>query len=164
MIVSRHLWIPWFPRLLYHIIIIVLLAIIKGLIVIRQDCIEMQIKTKAISILKLLDLFSWARICVTGEKWLFKVAVTCLGLRSSGGRGRRTQERARSHLCQIQTKTIIILMMMKMMMSIMIMINLAKRASPLSPIVRAILAIPKYSKFGLHTFGCNKHKVFYVST
>ena len=47
---------------------------------------------------------------------------------------------------------------------VMIMINLAKRASPLSPIVRAILAIPKYSKFGLHTFGCNKHKVFYVST
>ena len=58
----------------------------------------------------------------------------------------------------------IILMIMKMMMLVMIMTNLAKRASPLSPIVRAILAIPKYSKFGLHTFGCNKHKVFYVST
>ena len=93
-----------------------------------------------------------------------KIAGTCLGLQSSGGRGRRTQERARSHLCQMQTTTMIILMMMKMMILITIMINLAKRASPLSPIVRAILAIPKYSKSGLHTFGCNKHKVFYVST
>ena len=56
-------------------------------------------------------------------------------------------------------------MLMKMMMMLkMVMINLAKRASPLSPIVRAILAIPKYFKSRLHTFGCNKHKVCYVST
>ena len=58
----------------------------------------------------------------------------------------------------------IILMMMKMMILIMVINNLAKRASPLSPIVRAILAIPKYLKSQLHTFGCNKHKVCYVST
>ena len=42
----------------YHIIIIGLEAIIKGIVVIQQDCIKMQIKTKAISTLKLLDMFS----------------------------------------------------------------------------------------------------------
>ena len=68
---------------------------------------------KGVQIFWSIEHFSW-------NCNLLKIAGTCLGLRSSGGRGRRTQERARSHLCQIQTIKIIILMLTKMMMLIMV--------------------------------------------